>query len=385
MIQFARQGHSLRQVAQRFGVAPTTVARWLKHSAGQRLDRVDLADAKRGPHRGPRRLSAPFEQQILQIRSDLKAGSDLGEFGAAAIRRELVAQGLAQPPSIRTIGRVIARHGAQHRRYRLRRPAPPPAWYLPEVARGRAELDSFDIIEGLALLGGDHFELFNAISLHGGRAGTHFTWPGHSARSVALALIEHWKTCGLPDFAQFDNDSRFEGPHSHPDVISRVMRLCLALGVIPVFAPPRETGFQAAIEHYNGLWQAKVWQRFHFDSRAAVTDQSARFVAARRVHLAVRIEAAPVRQPVPAGWQLDLQARPQGRIIFLRRTSEQGTAVLMGRRFAVDRHWQHRLVRCDLNLDEKLIRFHGLSRREPSYQPLLNRISYEVPHRRFHE
>ncbi len=43
------------------------------------------------------------------------------------------------------------------------------------------------------------------------------------------------------------------------------IRLCLSLGVTAVFAPPRETGFQAAVESFNARWQAKVWQRFHFD------------------------------------------------------------------------------------------------------------------------
>lgn len=28
--------------------------------------------------------------------------------------------------------------------------------------------------------------------------------------------------------------------------------------------PEVSTGFQALIEHFNGRWQAKVWQRFRF-------------------------------------------------------------------------------------------------------------------------
>ena len=70
--------------------------------------------------------------------------------------------------------------------------------------------------------------------------------------------------------SQFDNDTRFQGPHQHRDVVSRVMRLCLSLGVTPVFAPVREHGFQNAIENLNGRWQAKVWSRFHHESLAAL-------------------------------------------------------------------------------------------------------------------
>lgn len=36
--------------------------------------------------------------------------------------------------------------------------------------------------------------------------------------------------------------------------------------MVPVFVPPRETGFQATIEGFNGLWRAKVWARFQHAS-----------------------------------------------------------------------------------------------------------------------
>lgn len=251
--------------------------------------------------------------------------------------------------------------------------------------RGQLELDSFDIVEGLAIKGGQHFELFNGISLHGALADTHITPGGHSAKSVLEALLEHWRRHGLPGYAQFDNDSRFQGPHSRKDILCRVVRLCLALGVTPVFAPPRETGFQAAIESFNGLWQAKVWQRFTFGSLEQVRGQSECFIAARRAHLAARIEQAPARMPLARDWRVNLQQRPCGKVIFIRRTGETGRVEVLGRGFLVDRCWQHRLVRCEVDLDNGRIVFHGLSQRDHSYQPHLGEVEYHVAHKRFHE
>ena len=54
-------------------------------------------------------------------------------------------------------------------------------------------------------------------------------------------------------------------------------------------------------------------------------------------------------------------------------------------RFAVDRHWLHRLVRAEVNLDDNTIRFFALRRREPTDQPLLNKVSYTLPKRPFQE
>ena len=74
--------------------------------------------------------------------------------------------------------------------------------------------------------------------------------------------------------APFDNDTIFHGTHAHPDAVGRVSRLCLGLGVVSVFVPPREPGFQAALERYNGSWQAKVWSRFEHEDLSGVRDRS---------------------------------------------------------------------------------------------------------------
>jgi len=132
------------------------------------------------------------------------------------------------------------------------------------VTAGRAELDSFDIVEGLALEGGVRVEVLNAVSLRGGLPGA---WPQRlvTAKTTVQALLQHWRQFGLPAYAQFDNDTIFQGSHHGRDSLGRVIRICLQLGVTPVFAPPQEPGFQAAIENFNGRWQAKVWSSFHYD------------------------------------------------------------------------------------------------------------------------
>jgi hypothetical protein len=325
-----------------------------------------------------------LEDLVLTTRRELKDTSDLGEFGAAAIRRALVDCGVMPLPTIRTIGRILERRGALDGRRRVRRPAPPPGWYLPDVADRRTELDSFDIVEGLVIKGGTSVEVLNGIALHGGLTAS---WPMGvvTAKAAVEAILEHWHAVGLPGYAQFDNDTIFQGPHQHKDVIGRVMRACLGLGVVPVFAPPRETGFQASIEAYNGRWQAKVWARFVHESREGVPAQSGKFVAAVRLRAAPRIEAAPKRRAFPEGWTLDLQAHPRGRVVFLRRSDARGAVEVLGRGFEVDPLWPHRLVRAEVDLDEGRLRFFALRRREPKHQPLLKEFTYKLPRRRFAE
>jgi len=324
-----------------------------------------------------------LEDRILSVRRELKETSALGEYGPAAIYRELKRQGQQAIPSERTIGRILERRGALDKRRRIRRKAPPPGWYLPALARQQVELDSFDIVEGLVLRGGYSVEVLNGISLHGGLSAS---WPRAkiNARQVVRALVGHWQRFGLPAYAQFDNDTIFQGPRS-PDSLGRVIRLCLSLQVVPVFVPPRESGFQAAIENFNGRWQAKVWARFTFASRRAVQAQSAKFITASRRRGADRIHRAPPRRAFPENWELDLQAAPKGQVIFLRRTDDKGHVTVLGHTYLVSPHWLHRLVRAVVNFDPECIRFYTLRRRDPTDQPLVHEVRYLFPKRKFHE
>jgi len=383
MVAEVRAGASMRAVARAHDVRLFTVQWWCRRAGNLSLDHVDWSDRSPIPRRVHRTESA-VEDLVLGLRRELKETSDLGEYGARVIHRALVARGHALVPSVRTIGRILERRGALDAGRRIRRTPPPPGWYLPEVAVGRAELDSFDTIEGLALEGGIRLEVLNVVSLHGGLPGA---WPHTlvTAKTAVEALVEHWREFGRPAYAQFDNDTIFQGAHQHRDSIGRVMRTCLRLDVIPVFVPPQESGFQAAIENFNGRWQAKVWARFHHDSLADLQERSRHYVSAYRQRAATRIEAAPQRRPFPALWQPDLQARPEGVVIFIRRTSETGTVSLLGRTFEADPLWPHRLVRCEADLSADTIRFHALRRREPHHQPLLREAPYVLPRRPFHE
>lgn len=377
MVEAVRSGTSMRSAARQFGVSFPTVWRWVRRAEGCEFDEVDWSDRPCIPHQ-TRRTDAAREDLVLSLRHQLRHDSDLGEFGAAAIGREWLRQGLTNPPSVRTIGRILERRGALDGQKRVRRPAPPVGWYLPEVASGRCELDSFDVVEGLVIEGGSEVRVLNGISLHGGLVAS-WPWETINTPMVMKALAEHWRAFGLPSFAQFDNDTLFQGAHQFADSIGRVIRFCLSLGVTPVFAPPLETGFQAAIESFNARWQTKVWQRFHHDSLGDLQARSTRYIQAHRQRSAPRIEAAPARRSFPPRWRWKEHAPLDGdRLIYLRRTNDHGVVSLLGHSFKVHPLWTHRLVRCEVNFNANKIHFFALRRREPTQQPLLNEVHYEL-------
>ena len=116
------------------------------------------------------------------------------------------------------------------------------------------------------------------------------------------SLIERWRESGLPAYAQFDNDPIFHGAYRYPDALGRIIRLCLSLGVVPVFVPPRETGFQAMIESYNGWWQAKVWSRFQHANLEDLQGHSHKYVQALRKQRGSKPPRTAGRSPRAGSW-----------------------------------------------------------------------------------
>ncbi len=372
----------MRSVAKQFRTSISVVQRWVARAANQPLDAVDWSGRRAGCRRSARRTESYVEEQVLMIRKYLREESSLGEYGAAAIVREMAGRGLKKIPLPRTINRILERYGALDGRRRRRYSSPPPGWFLPEVAAGRAEVDSFDIIEDLVIRGGEQVNVLTGISLHGGLCEA---WPRTriTAKFTLDALVSHWREFGRPHYAKFDNDTVFQGAHQFTDAFGRVVRMCLSLAVTPVFAPPARHGFQADVESFNRRWQDKVWRRFQFAQRSEVVTQSRRYVAASRDRHAERIAAAPPRRPFPKRWKLNLQRRLGGTIVYLRYTNEQGAAPILGHTFLVSPLWCQRLIRAEVDLTHKQIRFYALRRREPDNQPLLSTHHYHPPTKPF--
>jgi hypothetical protein len=295
------------------------------------------------------------------LRQQLHRRDPLGYIGALAIRRRLLEEKLVDVPSARTINRILRRWGVLPQK-RQRRPAPPPGWYLPILARGKAELDQIDFVEGLCLRSRGEIEVLTSISLWGKLAAA---WPGKACWHIPQmlpALEAHWQQCGAPNFLQMDNDTRFIGSPRAPGRLGRTARFCLKAGVVPVFAPPRETGFQASIESFNGLWQTKVWRRFRHPNLRKLQGRSADFISAHRAYRVRATEGAPTRNAI---------MRHADTVIFLRRSDAQGRVSVLGRTVKVGLAWSHRLVRCELIVSKNIVNCYALRRREPKYQPLL--------------
>jgi hypothetical protein len=72
-------------------------------------------------------------------------------------------------------------------------------------------------------------------------------------------------------------------------------------------------------------------------------------------------------------------------MVHVRRTDAEGRTEVLGRAFEVDRHWAHRLIRAEVDLDASMIRFYHLRRREPGDQPFIKGMVQRIRPKPCHE
>ena len=208
MVERVREGDGLREVARAFRVSLSTVQRWVARAGEGPLDEVNWEARPPGCRVLPRRTKDSVEKRVLAIRKSLRTKSDLGEYGPAAIHRELVEQQAGTIPTVPTLARILSRRGVLDGRQRVRHQAPPRGWSLPDVAALRADIDNFDGIEDLVIRGGIRMNVLTGISLHGGLCAA---WPVEqiTAKTTMKCLVDHGREVGLPRYAKFDNATIF--------------------------------------------------------------------------------------------------------------------------------------------------------------------------------
>jgi hypothetical protein len=119
---------------------------------------------------------------------------------------------------------------------------------------------------------------FHTLALHSHACGQTITGDKSSPTVIAHA-VEAWKTLGIPQCLQLDNDAAFCGGYKVPRVFGQFVRLCLSVGIELIFLPVAEPERNGEVERLNGLWSQSFWERRWFGSVRAVIRASPKFIA----------------------------------------------------------------------------------------------------------
>jgi putative transposase len=174
--------------------------------------------------------------------------------GAQAILWELEDLGVKPLPSLRTINRILSRHGLTHRRTGNYEPKGTPYPKLPELFPNQTH--QLDFVGPCYLKGPIRFYGLNVIDTATVRCGLH-TSPSKAGQDVLDGVWSIWSRLGIPDNLQVDNAMSFFGSPTHPRGMGPLIRLCLHHGVEPWFIPMSEPWRNGMVEKFNDHYQQK--------------------------------------------------------------------------------------------------------------------------------
>lgn len=110
------------------------------------------------------------------------------------------------------------------------------------------------------------------------------TWVNQSSINVCNSLIRFWKSTGIPDFLQMDNDLSFWGSLIKPNALRKVIRLCLLHSVTPIFIPVKEPWRNGIIEQFNNKIQSVVLNSGKFKNIDEVQISTSHFCEIHNEH-----------------------------------------------------------------------------------------------------
>lgn len=224
--------------------------KWVKrHDHG---DESWSQSRSRRPLTTPVHTPAEIEEIIKMLRLSLYNRNLF--CGAQAIRWEMEDLGVKPLPSIRTISRILSRHGLTHRRtgiYEAKGKAYPK---LPSLLPNQSH--QADWVGPCYLSGPLRFYSLNVVDTNTGRCGLHPS-ESKSAQSIIDGMWSIWQRLGIPQNLQVDNEMTFYGSPTHPRGMGPLIRLCLQYSVEPWFIPMAEPWRNGVVEKFNDHYQQR--------------------------------------------------------------------------------------------------------------------------------
>ena len=245
-----RDGITVAETCRRYGVSRQSF-----YDYRRRLDSEGVAALQprsRRPHRSPAQTAPDIEARIVELRTPNP------RWGARTIHTRLIRAGIARPPAISTIHRILQRHG----------PVTPRTQRTPRTWRRFERYAPNDLwqIDGtqVALADGSKAWIVDILDDHaryaiGATAARRFT--AHAAwRAMETAIDEH----GAPRQPISDNGLQFKSGKGHKPVYFQE-RLA-ALGVAQLSSRPRHPQTCGKLERYR-----RTFKEFYADQGPAYT------------------------------------------------------------------------------------------------------------------
>jgi putative transposase len=262
------QGWKKSEIARKIQRSRPWVDRWIKRYRPE-APTLSLQDRSRAPKHSRWCSLERIQRMVIQSREQREQGQrakyQYALISAQAIYYELRELGISPLPSSRTIHRWLKRAGRVPER-RSQKGHNPTYPVLPcQAVNDVQELD----FKGPFYLQ-DHSHKYYLVALRDkwSKKTALRALANKSMDAILDFLVSAWQKMGCPKCLKMDNCLDFRGSNRHPRALSKLMRVCLDLGIQPVFIPICEPWRNGVVENLNGLLD-----RFLFRTRTFETEK----------------------------------------------------------------------------------------------------------------
>lgn len=247
-------GEPKSHIARDLGKSRNWVNYWLEHYRAEDPE-SSLQDGSKAPKNPYRKWPEEVVQMTLTSRQLRKEGQKPGYryslVGAQAIHYELSQLGVQPTPPVRTIHAWLkARSVIPAKPKAADRPSKP---YPAPVCQAVNDLQELDL-KGPFYLSGSAQKYYLCVLREAFSKRVAVTAiQDKKMETIIDFLLCAWQNLGLPKVLQMDNGLEFRGSNRYPRSPGQLLRVCLDLGVEPLFIPPHEPWRNGVIENLNGL------------------------------------------------------------------------------------------------------------------------------------
>jgi len=264
-------GQSPKQIYQSLGKSKRWFFKWLnRYKEGKDNWWQELS---RKPHSTKQKIDKDMEQAIIDTRANLER-TLYAQIGALNIKWHLKSQGI-DPPPISTINKVLKRNNLVKKRKKYE---PKGADYPALKATCSNFLHQFDVVGPRYLKTDGRFYSANAIDAYDRRCCVN-PLRRQTKTDISASLLRCFRLLGIPQYLQMDNKLTMRGSNRYPHSLSLVIRLCLYLGIQPVFIPISEPWRNGIIEKFQDVFDKCFFRSQYFKGLYQVISQAKEFEA----------------------------------------------------------------------------------------------------------
>jgi putative transposase len=260
------QGRKKCEIARKLLRSRPWVDRWIDRYRAE-APTLSLQDRSRAPKHRRMCYAERIQRMVVQIREERAHGKrakyQYALISAQAIYYELRELGISPLPSSRTLHRWLKRAGRIPERRSHKTPNPTYPVLCCQAVNDVQELD----FKGPFYLQ-DHSHKYYLVALRdkwSKKTALHAL--AHKSMDAILDfIVSAWQKMGCPKRLKMDNCLDFRGSNRHPRSLSKLMRVCLDLGVQPVFIPICEPWRNGVVENLNGLLDRFLFRTQTFET-----------------------------------------------------------------------------------------------------------------------